>query len=409
MKAVVITVEGVGTSLLGSYGSSTATTPALDRLAARSIVLDQCIVDSYDVLTQLRSLWTGQHAMNANEPIESLWSIWKEFSSRGIATHLITDSEQVADWVQQLSIDSITKIDMESPTEPALDSEECCLMQLFVSAIELLENPEFTGVLWIHSRGLRWPWDAPVDLRLAMIDPEDPAPPEEIHVPSASVDDETDPDWIVGWGQVAAAQVAVLDQAFDAIEQTVAARSDADEWSWLFVALGGTPLGEHGSIGELTKQGYSEEVSAAVFARASNMGPIGTRRSELCQLPDVGITWLAMLNVKHENASTWGCDVCQLNPLARTVEWPLRHSIAWLQDNGTTIRTTAWMMHTSEEGLSQLYAKPDDRWEVNDVASRRDDVVQKLSALVPLLQEASASSKRESLGQLDRVLTSLDR
>ena len=37
---------------------------------------------------------------------------------------------------------------------------------------------------------------------------------------------------IVGWGQVADAQVAVLDEAIDALEQTVAARPDADQWTW---------------------------------------------------------------------------------------------------------------------------------------------------------------------------------
>ncbi len=94
----------------------------------------------------------------------------------------------------------------------------------------------------------------------------------------------------MGWGQVAAAQLAVLDEAIDGLQQAIADREDADEWSWMFCSLGGIPLGEHGSLGLPQQVGYSEEVAAAAMVRPANSIPIGSRRGELCQLPDITAT-----------------------------------------------------------------------------------------------------------------------
>lgn len=42
------------------------------------------------------------------------------------------------------------------------------------------------------------------------------------------------------------------------------------------------------------------------------------------------------------------------------------------------VRTEAWALIVPAEGLPKLFAKPDDRWEVHDVAAMHEDVVQEL-------------------------------
>ena len=65
------------------------------------------------------------------------------------------------------------------------------------------------------------------------------------------------------------------------------------------------------------------------------------------------------------------------------------------------VRTPGWFLSTSQEGQHQLFVKPDDRWEVNDVASRREDVVE---LLLEVLHDARRKRHGEPLEKLAQVL-----
>ncbi len=53
----------------------------------------------------------------------------------------------------------------------------------------------------------------------------------------------------------------------------------------------------------------------------------------------------------------------------------------------------------------QLYLKPDDRWEVNDVASRCPDVIARFAALCQMLSAVPAASSLEDALPLDPILS----
>lgn len=406
MKALVIIVEGLGTAMVGAYGSATATTPAIDRLAARSLVLDQCFLDSFELETQLRSLWTATHAGCAHGPA---WSLWRALAERNVHARLITDSAEAARVAEKHGCPQVTLVQVPAASEPAASAEECSLMHVFAAAMEELALPETNGLVWIHARGLRHAWDAPLELRQAMTDPEDPPPPDAATFPDISVDADTDPDLIVGWGQVAAAQVAVLDEAIDAIEQTISARDDSDQWTWMLASTGGVPLGEHGSIGSSLHEGYSEEIAVPAMVRCATTPPVGMRRAELCQLPDLPATLLVAMGMEPPQAqSLWGRNMWLVGPPRMSTQWPPEHTLAWLaSEDKLWIRTPAWSLLKTGDEPPRLYVKPDDRWEVSDIASRRSDVVEQLLALVPALRTASDQSAREALPKLEDALTSL--
>jgi hypothetical protein len=44
------------------------------------------------------------------------------------------------------------------------------------------------------------------------------------------------------------------------------------------------------------------------------------------------------------------------------------------------LRTPAWLLRTPDEGPAELYAKPGDRWEVNEVANLCPEVAAGLQA-----------------------------
>ncbi|MCA9160204.1 MAG: sulfatase-like hydrolase/transferase, partial [Planctomycetales bacterium] len=105
-SAVVVVIEGLGTNLVGAYGSSTAITPTLDQMASQGVLLDQCFLDSQQLHEQLRSLWTAAHALQTGA---LPWNLWQAFAARwgggsrvsGLA-RLLTDSPQVAELAEQM-------------------------------------------------------------------------------------------------------------------------------------------------------------------------------------------------------------------------------------------------------------------------------------------------------------------
>ena len=53
----------------------------------------------------------------------------------------------------------------------------------------------------------------------------------------------------------------------------------------------------------------------------------------------------------------------------------------------------------------ELFAKPDDRWEVNEVASRCGDVVEQLAAAADQFEQAAAAGTLATLPPLAEILT----
>lgn len=408
MKAVVIVVEGLGAAMVGAYGSATTSTPAIDRLAARSLVLDQCFIDSFDLERQLRSMWTSIHGNCQRVP---QWNLWNDLSTRDIPSQLITDSAVAAHQAQHFGCPQITLVDVSPSDNPVAEAEECALMHVFAAAMETLSDPQTEGLVWIHARGLSHSWDAPIELRMAMTDPDDPPPPDEACFPKILVDDGTDPDLIVGWGQVAAAQVAVLDGAIDAIEQTISSRNDSHEWTWLLSSTGGIPLGEHGQVGTRSRVAYSEEIAIPFIIRPHGAPPVGIRRAELCQLPDLPRTLLVAMGIDPlDFHSLWGRNLWHDGAPIVSNRWSVEHTIVWMESDGRVwIRVPAWSLLQDEQGNWCLFVKPDDRWEANDIAARREDIIEALLTMLPQIRHATEHCARATLPNLESMFTSLIR
>ncbi len=66
------------------------------------------------------------------------------------------------------------------------------------------------------------------------------------------------------------------------------------------------------------------------------------------------------------------------------------------------IRTPAWFLRTN--AAAKLFAKPDDRWEVNNVADRCDDIVTDLRKALQQYEEAVDQGELQGLSPLADVL-----
>lgn len=427
----MLVIEGLGTGLVGAYGSSTASTPALDRMAACGIVLDQCFVDSQDINRQLRSLWTGAHALQTDSLPWNLWhsyaARWNDSAGSGSGStsgaRLLTDSRQVAELAGQLGCPQVTLIEPDWPQQPASDTAHCAVVELLATAAsDLASGPP--GLVWIHSRGLRHAWDAPLDMRAQFADPADPEPPAEVDPPAIAVDANTDPDFIVGWGQVAAAQTAVIDEAVSAVREAVAQRADSAAWSWLFTSLGGVPLGEHGRLGWGHPQLVGSELQAATIIVPPGKLPVGLRRPELFQLPDIAATLAGLLQLDPPDRM-WGHDALALGAAQSPDRWPLELRLAMVADTSRCwLRSPAWaallenmqvgdVAHAGQPEMyngspgDQLFVKPEDRWEVSQIADRRRDILTTHHQLASLFAAAAQRGQRSSLPALDDDLLNL--
>jgi len=68
------------------------------------------------------------------------------------------------------------------------------------------------------------------------------------------------------------------------------------------------------------------------------------------------------------------------------------------------LRTPAWYARFTSPDATELYAKPDDRWEVNEVSSRCSDVVEQLLQAESATREALAGGRPDDVPPLPDVL-----
>ena len=421
MNTLVVAVEGWGRGLLGCMGANLARTPTLDRVAAGGMVLDQCFLDSCGLHSQLNSLWTARHALQPSSFAGSSSNLWSACEAAGIPACLITDRELVAEQAESFGCGEAAFLPVESNDEPAATSDDCTAMQLFYAAAEMASRRE--GVVWVHSSGLNLPWDAPEELRASFTDPEDPDPPSEVGPPSFTIGPATDPDDVVGWGQVAAAQSSVIDEGLATLLGAMHARLEHEDWTVVILGLGGTPLGEHGQIGScrdaagaVTQSLHGEALSVPAILTAPETKWRMTRRGELFQLPDLAATIMAsLLGRQAESAaadSSWGQDLLQLPFSDSTSRWSTSLQLAKTAgNNGSWLRCPAWSSlivgEEGENGESKLFVKPEDRMEVSDVADRRPDILEQMLAADKHFEEALQSNQRGKLPALDEELVTL--
>ncbi|MEN6497302.1 MAG: hypothetical protein ABFD16_23645, partial [Thermoguttaceae bacterium] len=65
------------------------------------------------------------------------------------------------------------------------------------------------------------------------------------------------------------------------------------------------------------------------------------------------------------------------------------------------IRVPAWYLRDAEP--PELFVKPDDRWEVNDVADRCANLVEPLQEVLAEYEQAIRTGSSEQLSPLDEI------
>jgi arylsulfatase A-like enzyme len=312
------------------------------------------------------------------------------------------------------------------------------LLRTFSALLDrLVTGPDF--LLWIETDRLIPPWDVQQDVFEAYLEDEDEEfavtddveSTEDEEEDEAAEEDEVEEEFVEEVEEIEEAEEEESSDS-DAVEEEPVTpfadpptgpfdRADLDAWDWLhrtFAAvvtkfdaeLGllfeelrkrgldqsaawlvtsdfGYPLGEHKQVGLYRPWLHEELVHLPLYMRLPNAEQAGRRVAGFTQPPDLFPTLLALFGIAPPTEARG----FNLLPLARGEATSSRaFAVTSLELGGAAelaIRTDEWALlvpaRTPEGDApreSLLFAKPDDRWEVNDLRARNIEQADELEA-----------------------------
>ena len=403
MNGIVLVIDRLHVGHVGAYGNTWIETPSLDWLAAQSMVFDQCLITNPRLESLCCAYWQGGHplagpGLGADRP--SLPSL---LAAADVATALLTDEPAVATHPLSAAFDSAVSLDFPENRGLADRLEETHLAECFARIVDWLESARQPFLLWCHLTGLGGPWDAPPEFRQRYVEEDDPPPPDSDEVPCRMLEEDYDPDQLLGISQAYAGQVSLLDVCVGALLEFLDAGPIGANTLLGLISARGFPLGEHRRVGDYDESLYGELVHVPMGIRFPDGLGQAVRSQGLAHPGDVYPTLLDWWGLEHATPP----GAASLMPLAREETESLRDRLCVVNASERGIRTPAWYLRDADR--AELFAKPDDRWEVNDVANRCRDVVDMLREAFSEYQRFLRSGQLHALPPLDEaLLTGLD-
>jgi hypothetical protein len=401
-SAVVLVIDRLGAGWLGPYGNTWLDTPNFNRLAARSVLCETPIADSADLAASCRGLWTGRHRM---EPAAQDSRHVAQFASAaGARTSVVTDEVKVAEHPLARDFGDRQLLPPAAAAKSASSIESTGLFAFFDAARASLAQQKSPFMLWLHAQGLSAPWDAPLELRYQFADEDDPDPPDFVQPPNLLLPDKSDPDELLGYVQAYAGQVTLADMCLGLLLDALEEHPLAQQTLLVVTSPRGYPLGEHRRVGSCDDALYSEllHIPALIQFPAHEHALLRyeaiMQPAELCSIIAETCGW----QVSDSEVTS------ALSRELRGMPMEARNVACAVDDNQRAIRTPAWFLResaTSDGPRYELFAKPDDRWEANEVSSRCGDAVELLAAELDRFQTGPSPGRLSESPPLAELLT----
>jgi arylsulfatase A-like enzyme len=279
------------------------------------------------------------------------------------------------------------------------------LAQLFAIAADQIEHwqaaesdaaqDDAPRLLWIHARGYRGAWDAPLELRQSLLDEEDPAPSENVVPPSRL--ESSDHDELLLHRAAYAAQTIVLDECVGMLLAALEAAGIADSTLVALIGCRGFALGEHGVVGADALNLYSEITHVPLLIRLPGGEPAPPPRlgnmAQPCDLRPILLKWFeASIQDASSRAIVTSGDATSDAARETTFSIGPENELALRTDSWALRRFTTKRPDGSEAPAVELFSKPDDRWEANEIADRCPEEAASLLAIVDEFLAQAASS-----------------
>lgn len=367
-NAVVLVIDQLGANLLGAYGSTLFETPNFNRLAAESLLFDQAIAASPNLMQAYDQYWGDSNGKNWLETI----------GEAGCSSVLLSDAPELLTHDSSKYFDRILPLEEWNNDRPADGMEQTELAHFFAQAAQAITSLENGSCLWLHSRGLSGAWDAPLELRNHLANSEDPEPPQWCEPPSGWFDPENDdPDQLLGYQQVCAAQVTLIDDFLGVVLDLM--ETGLGESTLLcLMSPRGYPLGEHGIVGSDASYDFErchgESIHVPMMIRTPD-------RAEYASLRNLRSGSLVQPVLVPQLLQDWFSGDEAMQQTLRHFAFRLpekKKEITWTRSGDVNaMHTHAWKLIVEGDRTS-LFVKPDDRWEVNDVSRRCPSIVESM-------------------------------
>ena len=415
MNAICLVIDRLHAGYLGCYGNSWIVTPEFNRLAAESFVFDQAFVDAAGLADLYRAWWTGRHRLESSDgTVSAAVALPAQLAAKGVPLTLFTDDP----WAGLPGWEGGVAERIEIPGEQAMTTArelgETHCAKFFATAMDWLSSAREPFCLWMHTQGMGAPWDAPLEYRNQYADDNEGAPPPLVEPPHLLLPENYDPDTLLGYTQSYAGQLSLLDECLGGFLAFLRESPLHNDTLLMVVSARGFALGEHRRVGAWDATLHEELIHVPWLIRHPDGIGAAARTQTLVQPPDLMPTlreWFEIPAGESEGRQ-----------FARSL-WPLvrgdgefdRDRIVVAGDEGNRgIRTPAWYLRMCGESTAGadpgvgrlLYAKPDDRWEMNELAARCGDVVESLEQAAREFETLAPAGQLGEVTPLGQTLTS---
>ena len=356
-STIILTIDGLRASALGTYGETSYETPGFDRLASESVTYDWCYADSNIASKNLNRLVGEYHSLQ-----ESSQTAF--FASDDVS--LLRD--KTADrFTEAISLECTGG---DSDADSIGQTQCAAAITQFAEQLTKWQEQAFNAHkpchAWLHLSGLHTIWDAPQTISESLLDEEDSPISPSIAPSKLSAQDVDDATWCESRFHAScryAAQVMVLDACLEGLLDFLDELFEGNAWQFILVGTSGYSLGEHDEIGSNVGNLYSEQQQVPLLWKTTNPKERFSRIQNVTLLSELFASTPEQTQTEPDTKILCHSDTGKLS--IRTDDWYLIHSKKPAEE---------------AECETQLFLKPDDRWEQNDVYKLEEATAERLLA-----------------------------
>jgi arylsulfatase A-like enzyme len=369
MNVLVVAAHGLNCHWLGPYGNAWVATPAADALACESVLFDRHFADD-----------PSPAGVRHGCPPTLIAAL----RAAGVTAAIVDDRKDRP--TDDRSWDLII------PTEPGRHPtpNDALIAAVRVAFDQLADRAPW--LVWIESERLIPPWDLVLETYQhyastsggfaeddeSLGEAEEIAPTDEPKPGPFNIDDSR--EWHRLHNSFAAA-VTAFDAELGNLVREVQARGLDQSAAWIVTSGHGWPLGEHGVVGPTGSRMHEELVHLPLLIRLPGHRQGMRRVPALTQASDLPATLCDLFGV----APSPGIRGTSLLPLMTGSATHWRQEARSSAGAERALRTSEWAFMPAvpaNDFPPRLYRKPDDIWEVNDLAQHHPDECDRLDAML---------------------------
>lgn len=421
MHAIIVVCDAFHLGYLGCYGNEWIATPHLDQLAYAGFVFDQCFPNQPRRGASRFSAFTGTSGFiprGGGGPT----SLGARCQAQGVATLFVTDDPAPADPLTPAEFSSFRQIepapfppeqwaslaDLERHAEYKVPPVETAgfaawadrwrrllgmerrlgakadrpMERLFSAALDwLADHRRQPSLVWLEPAVSTGAWLAPAEVRLRYLEPGE-SPGICDPMPGLVGETITKAD-LPSLRASYAGRISHFDGCMGRFLEGLGELGILDHALIVFTADQGMPLGEHETIGLCRPWPYEERAHVPLLVRCPGCR-VAARSPALVQPTDLLPVLADFFSLPPSDGP---CHAgANWLPLVRGAAVRLRdYACSGLEDREYAIRTHDWKLILPVEPGSaaalrprELYSKPEDRWDVHNVAVEHAETADRL-------------------------------